>query len=433
MFGLTTLLTVLKYSGIVLAAGSTIWALTHELYTKDEHNKRHLTGAGKVALGMIILGLLLTLNTAALEAVSKKRDKEQADTKEAQREQKIALENLAQKQQQEADRQEKREADRLHNEKIDKTARETREQMSEAEMRAAITGAAREQRQTMRQFAATSEIIFASQPLRSLGLSWTFENVPDHLLTPLNQAQSDVQDRIDDDEMKFMDRNLFDALGNAWKRRDMLYPWLNSLAVGQFDFQPTMVLIALDDEAAAILPFGVLANHKSRGLVESKDDVFAYNFDPNANPMVSLPLGWDDPCPRPRLNVAGAAITIETSLSPACLNQDVNLTSSTYFPSARLPATITILVLGAIKQLPVKIENVTQAIAVVPWRTDANPIADFPARSQLILRPNGVEGFTVKYEMKFLGRKAVAVGGGQENKPEVFCQAAIFRGSATPR
>ena len=43
-----TLLTILPYAGLLLTTVSTIWGLTHELYTKGENNERRLTRARRL-------------------------------------------------------------------------------------------------------------------------------------------------------------------------------------------------------------------------------------------------------------------------------------------------------------------------------------------------------------------------------------------------
>lgn len=82
---LEILLAILKYSSLVLAAISSIWGLTHELYTKDENNKRHLTSAGKYAITFTLVSLLVSLNATGLESVIKQSKEQESATKAAQK------------------------------------------------------------------------------------------------------------------------------------------------------------------------------------------------------------------------------------------------------------------------------------------------------------------------------------------------------------
>jgi hypothetical protein len=77
------LLKVLPYLGLVLSAVSVLWGLTHELSTKDEQNKRHLTKAGKYSIAFVLLGLFFSLNTAVLKDITEKQDKAEAREKAA--------------------------------------------------------------------------------------------------------------------------------------------------------------------------------------------------------------------------------------------------------------------------------------------------------------------------------------------------------------
>lgn len=54
-------LIILKYFGLCLAAGSSIWGTVNELAVKDPHGKRRLTRAGYLAIALTIVGLAISL------------------------------------------------------------------------------------------------------------------------------------------------------------------------------------------------------------------------------------------------------------------------------------------------------------------------------------------------------------------------------------
>ena len=58
---ISTLLVILKYLGLCLAAGSSIWATVNELTVKDAVGDKKLTTAGRVAISLTIAGLLISL------------------------------------------------------------------------------------------------------------------------------------------------------------------------------------------------------------------------------------------------------------------------------------------------------------------------------------------------------------------------------------
>lgn len=55
------LLEVLAYGGLLLTTISSAWGLLHETTTKDERGRKRLTGAGRIALGLIIGGLFISM------------------------------------------------------------------------------------------------------------------------------------------------------------------------------------------------------------------------------------------------------------------------------------------------------------------------------------------------------------------------------------
>lgn len=122
-----TMLMILPYAGWIITTLSTIWGLTHELYTKDENNKRHLTKAGKYSIAFALIGLLISFNTAALKTITDNQDKAIAKAEDDRKRQEEALEKLSSQQREEARAQESRDEARTTQEKIDREAQEQRD------------------------------------------------------------------------------------------------------------------------------------------------------------------------------------------------------------------------------------------------------------------------------------------------------------------
>jgi len=61
------MLVFLKYFGICLAAASSVWGTLHDLTFKTHDDKKRLTRAGKVAVGMTLLGLAISILSEDLQ------------------------------------------------------------------------------------------------------------------------------------------------------------------------------------------------------------------------------------------------------------------------------------------------------------------------------------------------------------------------------
>ena len=68
-----TWLMVLKYAGLCLAAGSSIWGTINELTNKGPDGSRRLTKAGQIAISLTVVGLVISLVS---EDVQRRRDNE---------------------------------------------------------------------------------------------------------------------------------------------------------------------------------------------------------------------------------------------------------------------------------------------------------------------------------------------------------------------
>ncbi len=54
-----TVLTILKYTGLIMASVSSMWGITHDFKTKDDKGV-HITKEGRLAIFFTILGLLIS-------------------------------------------------------------------------------------------------------------------------------------------------------------------------------------------------------------------------------------------------------------------------------------------------------------------------------------------------------------------------------------
>jgi hypothetical protein len=130
-----TLLLILPYAGLILSSVAAIWGLTHELYTKDENNNRHLTKAGKYSIAYTLLGLLISFNTGVLKTITDKQDRENAKSEAARKEQQDVLKELARQQQEEVRQQELREGTRRQEAKLAEVDQKQRDDALAAQQR----------------------------------------------------------------------------------------------------------------------------------------------------------------------------------------------------------------------------------------------------------------------------------------------------------
>ncbi len=88
------LLFIFPYAGLALSTISAIWGLTHELYTKDNNNRRHLTKEGKYSVAFTVLGLFVSLNTAVLKTITDNQDKATVRDEAARKDQQKTLSEI---------------------------------------------------------------------------------------------------------------------------------------------------------------------------------------------------------------------------------------------------------------------------------------------------------------------------------------------------
>ncbi len=154
-----TLLIVLPYAGLIIATVSAIWALTHELYTKDADNKRHLTKEGRFSVVFIVLGLVISFNTAVLKTIVDKQEMNET----AQKEQKAALEKLAHQQEEEAREQRRRDEARRQEEHLTQVNQEQRDNalaLSQQQLQGFSRGESLVRQKTLAELKRSNHILF---------------------------------------------------------------------------------------------------------------------------------------------------------------------------------------------------------------------------------------------------------------------------------
>lgn len=112
-----SLLMVLTGAGIILTTLSTIWGLSHKLYTEDPNtNRRNFTREGKIALALALLGLFISFNTFVLKGLLDKRAEDRAE--QDQRQAKIEAEQKAQSELARQQREEAQQQEVLNNTRL---------------------------------------------------------------------------------------------------------------------------------------------------------------------------------------------------------------------------------------------------------------------------------------------------------------------------
>jgi len=89
--GVQTWLIVLKYMGLALAAGSSVWGTTNDLTTTTSDGQRLLTRAGRISILLTIVGPLLSIIFEDLQRRDPARTQAAQVTAEAQRTNEIIL------------------------------------------------------------------------------------------------------------------------------------------------------------------------------------------------------------------------------------------------------------------------------------------------------------------------------------------------------
>lgn len=464
MFELTVLLAILKYSGLVLAAASTIWGLSHTLSTEvnpepvtdseesdnqsvsSGSSRKVFTREGKIAIAGVVLSLLLSLNTLAVETIIKNQAsaegvaKEERDRDEArQKDQQTILDRLERKQAEEAQLQVQREntrkqdliaedekdRDRLSALEESTNARLQRELTLDAERRVSFEGALREQRETKRLVKSAQDVIVAGQPLTSLQIAWAFDDVPNEYLSLLAEEKDWVNEMPETNEDLFT--GLFGEERN-WvfrllHRHYEFYRWMNVLASGKFSKGSSVMVLPLSATSASVLPLGRV-NYDER----TKDAAATLEYSSDvANWMQMMPRlarknysNFDA-----SLAINGNNLTMQWDVPPVDMSNSISQSSDKFVTTAGFPDQMKIVVLTNIENYPSGPENFTD----IEWKVDDSGVIRlkedaFLMNSVMVLRPNYLSNVVFRYRVRFAGRTDV-----KNRNPELeknYCEAAIW-------
>jgi hypothetical protein len=432
MFEPQTILAFFKYLGLVTATLSTLWGTTHEAREKRDDGHVQLTRAGKVAIVITILGLLTSAGSTYQEDRIKQRTALAEALREQRQEQDKQIERLEQQQRQAEDRQERRDAEA----KQERAAAEAGQEQRDIARQ-------QEQREAFRQLKTTHEVKVAAvsaQQLNSLGLRWTFNNVPSKyadLIAAANARLDELPDQRPDlfEEVHGDHLNL---LNDFTHRHRVLYPWINTLATGKWDDDgPSVLLLTLDSAYSSILPLGRL-HYGEETKACSATIEFIEDYDQW--------LKMDSPLERKRfvgffeqfknhgyyahLENHEKQFVMKWDLGPGSLSQAIDRVPNQPVTTAALPEKIRIVILYAIKDIPGDPANFTSAFSKI---LNSGFSADLGGQetdrfvSELQLQPNGSPWYSVSYKMRFLGRALVEddMGGYKQT----YCEAVSWEGT----
>jgi len=287
---ISTWLVLVKYLGLGLAAGSSIWATLNVLTVTTPGGHRKLTAAGYVAIGFTVLGLVISIVSDDLQRRS-----------------------------------------------------------AAASQRAQIEAESKR----------TNEIIIAGQRITSLNVTWKIRGLDDELSKKVKQTGDEASVFISEQQ------GHRSAEQNSYVYRIyQLYPFLADFShrfvkpgKNADQNRNALVLIALDDDYGAVLPFGFLlsddirrplANDKKAPLPET---IEIATDDEDSHPKI---LNW------PHLSLDGGKdVVLQWRLDPATFANAIQRQNQFIVPMAKLPNTLRLAVLFDIGDLPFAAGNLS--------------------------------------------------------------------------
>jgi hypothetical protein len=319
----------------------------------------------------------------------------------------------------------------VQNRQAEQAAERQAQREAEAERRAAAESAERQRER------------LASTPLTELDIEWRFTGAPG----PAPAVKERPEDRPGRACTEFEAERLAE-------RRYGFYPFLFSLSGARASLRPVVLLIALDDAAASVLPLGVLDAAPLRprkGRPPDEDSLewritrparlagVAATIDFAQDLVLCSDLTRRDPVvpalARPRrcdlvtkYERRDDEVVLRWALSAACLAAGVDRAHSSEGPKAALPEHLTALLLTDIGDFPRDPQNFAAWGSELPWKAPVGRGGGLRAGSRLTLTPNRQPAHAVTYEMgvrnpTLLGGKA---GGGDIGT--AFPLVTVFRG-----
>ena len=371
---------ILKYVGMAVATGSTVWAATN-VVSREVDGRKNLTRAGKWSIAITLIGFIVSLSSTIIDDRVKERKAREAEERERNKEESAALKEL----------------------------------------------------QRM------NRIIRSAQPLTSLHLEWTFSGLIPEALRFLELADSTL---LDDYQSAFYNVPMRADDAQLLNNEYLLYPFLNSVRDDSLIKEGNVVaLISMDESHSAILPIGVVSKtmqgyHNSveelrkinalyAGGIRFSEDLGAiWGLGPHDGPLrLSRPLSSF-----PFLLHDTSNATIAWDLDPLTFYNAIDRQAGAAPMLAALPDEIRILLINHIGAMPFEGSNFAVPHESFPWNYYAGAE---PKQSALVgdmrlaLVPNGWENEQVGYRLDLMIDHVIEDYWADEC--DVKCLAMVFR------
>ena len=349
-----SLLSFFKYAGPVVATVSSIWAATHTI-SREVDGRRTLTLAGRVAIGLAIGGLVITLASSYLkDAVDRQRASDSAD---------------AETKRVEADKQQ------------------------------------------------LKVLALSAQPLTRLSLTWRFEGVSASMGAAMIAGREEADDAYREGVYNVpRSKSAIDILYGYYVLfpflRTIASEFQGGHGRGPGESNDTIIaLLALDAATNAVLPIGYLSHDSLRSdewnRIVSEGAQFAgglrlpedkFTFIDGVPPKFSRPV-----LNAPTLSIDRGAATIDWDLDPATFSNAVDRQAGSLPVMASLPETLRVVLISEAARLPFQGTNLAAPRECSPWSSDAKAKPVRPSRfsaSTITLVPNASANNPVRYRLR---------------------------------
>jgi hypothetical protein len=278
------------------------------------------------------------------------------------------------------------------------------------------------------------QTIYATQPLQSVTIEWSFPEMPPEVLEEVTNARAGVEaemTKFAENASHYTPLGLND-LQSASERAHILLPLLNSLGRAPWKNESAVALFALDDAAAAIIPLGSLSYDLAQSLEGGQ----------RKSAPIEVAAGIHADGPRTRflsrestavVQTKGRCVTIHWELPGPDYFHAVDKVDARFVPTSKLPDRMRVMILTRIKLLPVNPEAMTTSRWPLPWQAPATTDATPPGfrDSKLTLTPNRLTDTSVTYNMRLVSVTKLedSVSKMDEKEPNVeYCYAALWSG-----
>jgi hypothetical protein len=420
-----TMLLVLSLLGAVVTTASSIFAAKNKLFI-EEGGKRTLLPSGYFSIGCTLIGLFITFssgivgyNNARLEA-REKAEKEQV------------------KRRAEDEKERNRQLAQILLENRENLARELQTGIINAHNKFLMDESVQQAQTREAQF--TREIILSGQPLKSLDISWKFNELSGSFAAFMKERIEDARD------YPVRNSDLFDAsfggrfaeLQNLVSRHKLLYPFFNYLGTGReegISNAPVLIQFSLDEPNSGIISFGrinrPLAGLKDNEAVESGfSGAVEFEEDLEVFARHDLPVSKLRTSSFPSLErISARQYQLSWQLDPSSLSNAMDFSSSKTFFPAKLPDHFRIILYYGIENLPFKGTNlafhtVNTPLLMTQFERKSAYNKSMPYRNSTIrLCANGLKQVFKDYEVKMTGYFTLSE---TFDPPEMYSEVKIF-------